>query len=361
MDTIETVAAVLEGAGVSPSLLRVTVHRPGPSEVRVRMVASGICHTDLAYVQDAPVFPVVLGHEGSGIVESVGAEVTHLQPGDPVVINWMAKCRRCRWCLSGRPEFCENPQGTRAPRIYCDGKALNVMLRAGTFCPFVVIPAAGAIRIRPDLPLLQAALLGCAVATGVGAVLRSAKVQAGQAVAVIGAGGVGLNVVQGARIVRASPIIAVDLDVKRLSLARELGATDIVLASGADFVSEILAMTRGRGAEHIFEVVGDPKLICNCFAALARGGVLTLIGATARDAELCFQPRRFLSRQQTIQGCIYGNIRPEVDLPMFADWCVRGDLSVTELISRTVRLEEVPDLFRQHDVYGGIRSVISFC
>lgn len=351
---------VLAGLGQLPTLETVSLQPPGPDEVRVRIVASGICHTDLGYMQYARACPVILGHEGAGVVEQVGERVTHTQPGDHVVINWQAKCGRCRRCLSGRRDLCENIQGTAAPRVFWQGAPLSVMLNAGTFSPYVVVPAGGAVPIRTDMPLEKAALLGCAVATGVGAALRTAKVQPGETVVVIGTGGVGLNVIQGARLALAGQIIAIDLADDRLALAQRLGATDLINSRVLDPVAQVKELTGGRGAEHVFEIVGLPSLMQQGLAMLARGGGLTLIGAVGRQDELTFLPRGFMSQQQTIQGCIYGNIQPEIDLPLFADWYMAGRLHLAELHTHTVSLEEVPAIFAEPQAQAGIRTVIIF-
>jgi S-(hydroxymethyl)glutathione dehydrogenase/alcohol dehydrogenase len=357
---VELPGIVLAELGRLPTLETVTLHEPGPDEVRVRIVASGICHTDLGYVHYARACPVILGHEGAGVVEQAGERVSHVKPGDHVVINWQPKCGQCRRCLAGRRDLCENIRGTSGPRVFWRDQPLYVMLNAGTFCPQVVIPASGAVPIRADMPLDKAALLGCGVATGVGAALFTAKVQPGDDVVVIGVGGVGLNIIQGARLAHARHIIAVDLTPERLDLALKLGATEVVNSSQADPVAQVKAITGGRGVEHAFEVVGLPKLMQQGLDMLARGGALTLVGAADREALLAFQPRRFMSQQQAILGCIYGNIRPELDLPLLADWYMTGRLHLDELHTRTISLSEVPDVFAQPAKYGGIRTVVSF-
>lgn len=350
---------VLAALGELPTLQTVSVQNPGAEEVAVRMVASGICHTDISYMRDARATPVLLGHEGAGVVERVGANVTHVQPGDHVVINWQVKCQRCRWCLSGRQDLCENVQGTAAPRVYWRDAPLSVMLNAGTFCPVVIVPAMGAIPIRRDMPLDKVALLGCAVATGVGAALRTAHVQPGESVVVFGAGGVGLNVIQGARLANAGLIIAVDVDDERLGKAASLfGATHTINSRAADAVAEVKRLTNGRGVEHVFEVVGLPELMLQGIDMLARGGTLTLVGAAARDATLPFHPRRFMSQQQTIKGCIFGNIRPAIDLPLFADWYMNGRLRLDDLHTATIPLDDVPRIFKEGA--DGIRTIVKF-
>ncbi len=300
MSSVDMAAIVLTERGLPPTLETVTVDDPGPDEVRVRMVASGICHTDLAAVRDARTYPILLGHEGAGIVESSGTRVKHVQPGDHVVINWLAKCGQCRRCVTDRADLCEQILGTAAPRVRWRDAPLAVLLNAGTFCPLVVVPATGAVPIRRDIPLTTAALLGCAVATGVGAALYTAKVEPGTTVAVIGAGGVGLNVVQGARLAGAKVIVAIDVDEERLAMASSFGATHIFNNRRNSPVAHVHELTNGRGVEHVFEVVGKPNLMRQGIDMLARGGILTLVGAAARDASLQFQPRRFMSQQQTL-------------------------------------------------------------
>lgn len=353
-------AIVLGGYGELPQLVEVTVMDPGPDEVLVRIAASGICHTDIAYMRDARQVPVLLGHEGAGIVEQVGQNVTHTHPGDHVVINWQAKCYRCRWCVSGHPELCDAVQSTAAPRVFWQGTPLAIMLNAGTFCRYAVVPARGAVPVRKDIPLEKAALLGCGVATGVGAALYTAAVRPGQAVAVIGAGGVGLNVLQGAWLTGANPIIAVDIADSSLERARLFGATHLVNSGEGDALAAVREITGGRGVEHAFEVVGQPRLMLQAIDMLSRGGALTLVGAAARDATLPFLPRSFMSRQQRIQGCIYGDIHPERDLPLFADWYADGRLKVDPLHTATIELGEVPLVFAGQGPQGGVRTVVRF-
>ena len=351
---------VLEELGRAPAIETVALQEPGPQEVMVRMAASGICHTDIGYIQYARACPVILGHEGAGIVEMVGENVRGVRPGDHVVINWQPKCGVCRWCRRGRQDLCENVQGTAEPRVYWKGRPLNVMLSAGTFSPYIVVPQEGAVPVRVDMPQRAAALLGCAVATGVGAVLNTARVQPGEDVVVIGAGGVGLNVIQGARLANAGKIIAIDLDEARLTLAGLLGATHTFNPTRGNPIVMIQDLTHKRGVEHVFEAVGSPYLMQQGIEMLARGGKLTLIGAAGREAVLEFQPRRFMSQQQAILGCIYGNVRPHIDLPLLADWYMDGRLKLDELITRVVALEEVPDIFTDQQSQKGIRTVIAF-
>jgi S-(hydroxymethyl)glutathione dehydrogenase/alcohol dehydrogenase len=349
---------VLAQLGHYPTLETVVVLPPGPDEVRVRVMGAGICHTDYGYVQYARTTPVLLGHEAAGVVEAIGPGVQHVRPGDHVVINWQAKCGRCPRCQSGRRDLCENILGTAEPRIYWRDAPLAVMLNAGAFCPYVVVPAGGAIPIRRDMPLLTAALLGCAVATGVGAALNTAAVRRGEDVAVFGVGGVGLNVVQGARLASAERIIAVDTDPAKLHLATQMGATHTINPNDTNLVEQVMAITGGRGVEYVFDCVGQPALMQQGIDLLARGGALVLIGAADREALLTFAPRRFMSMQQRIVGCIFGNIRPEVDFPNFADWYMDGWLQLDELHSQTITLAQIPEYFAHPELRQGIRTLV---
>jgi len=353
---IETQALVLHGLGQLPRLETVTVDDPAPGEVRVRVMAAGVCHTDLGYMDYARTTPVVLGHEGAGIVEAVGPGVASPRIGDHVAISWHTPCGTCRNCRAGRPHTCESVLETAAPRVHLGESPIAVMLNAGCFAGYVVLPAASAIVIRRDMPFEKAALLGCAVATGLGAALRHAPIHDGDDVAVIGCGGVGLNTVQGARLARAARIIAIDRDPERLALARSFGATHGIVA-GDDMVAQVRQVTGGRGVDHAFEVVGHTDLIERGVAMLARGGQLTLVGATSRDATVSLRPRPFMSQQQRLCGCIYGDIAPGHDLSLFADWYGDGRLLLDPLHTATIALDDLPALFaatRQ----SGIRTVV---
>lgn len=247
MTAIQTLALVLPDLGQMPQLETVCVSDPGPGEVRIKMKAAGVCHTDLGYVEYARTTPVVLGHEGVGVVESVGANVSAQEVGDYVAISWHTPCGACRNCQSGRREVCESVLETSEPRVEWRDKPIATMLSAGCFAGYAVVPASSAVPIRADIPHEKAALLGCAVATGLGAALRHAAIRDGDDVAIIGCGGVGLNTVQGARLARSGRIIAIDLKTEHLELARRFGATDCILADN-DIVSQVCARTGGGEA-----------------------------------------------------------------------------------------------------------------
>jgi S-(hydroxymethyl)glutathione dehydrogenase/alcohol dehydrogenase len=345
---LEARGLVLDALGGRPRLQALTVEPPGPGEVRIRMRAAGLCHTDVSQVRDARFTPILLGHEGAGEVESVGPGVEGLGPGDPVLVCWKVPCGRCRRCERDEPHLCEAAVGPAAPRTFRGGDPVGAMLNAGCFCDHVVLPAAGAIPVPEGLPLEQAALVGCAVVTGVGAALWTAGVRDGDSVAVFGAGGVGLNVVVGARLAGAGRIVAVDPDPTRRALALARGATD-TLQPGEPL----------DPVDHAFEVVGDPAVMEQAVAALAPGGQLVLVGAAARDATVSFHPRAFLSRQQRIIGCIYGSARPAEHLPQLLRWAADGTIPLADLIGRRVTLAELEDAFGE-PADGGVRTVVGF-
>jgi S-(hydroxymethyl)glutathione dehydrogenase/alcohol dehydrogenase len=339
---------VLDALGERPRLQELTVEPPGPGEVRIRMRAAGLCHTDVSQVRDARFTPILLGHEGAGEVESVGPDVKGLTPGEAILVCWKVPCGRCRRCQAAQPHLCEDVVGLAGPRAFRDGEPIGPMLNAGCFAEHVVLPAAAAIPIEADLPLELAALVGCAVATGVGAVLWTAGVEPGASVAVFGAGGVGLNIVAGARIAGAARIVAVDPDETRLELARARGATHTV-RPGEPFDL----------VDYAFEVVGDTAVMEQALAALAPAGELVLVGATARDVLMSFHPRAFLSRQQRITGCIYGSVNPREHLPQLLSWCADGTVPLADLIGHRITLDELEDAFDQ-PANGRVRTVIDF-
>jgi S-(hydroxymethyl)glutathione dehydrogenase/alcohol dehydrogenase len=346
--TLEARGLVLDALGERPRLVRLTVAPPGPGEVRVRMRAAGLCHTDVTQVRDARFTPILLGHEGAGEIESVGEGVEGLAPGEPVLVCWKVPCGRCRRCTAGREHLCEAVVGLAEPRTFRGGEPVGAMLNAGCFCDYVVLPAGGAISIEVELPFEHAALVGCGVATGVGAALWTAGVEEGASVAVFGAGGIGLNVVVGARLAGATRIVVVDPDESRRALALRRGATR-ALVPGEPFET----------VDYAFEVVGEPAVIEQALAALAPGGELVLVGAAARDQRFAFHPRAFLSKQQRLTGCIYGSVRPHEDLPKLLSWCADGTIPVADLIGRRVTLDELEDAFAE-PADGGVRTVVTF-
>jgi S-(hydroxymethyl)glutathione dehydrogenase/alcohol dehydrogenase len=339
---------VLERLNEPPRLHEIEVLPPGSGEVSVRMHAAGLCHTDLSTVRDARRTPLLLGHEGAGVIESVGEGTEGLEPGMQVLVCWKVPCGSCRQCSAGRQHLCERVQELSEPRFIWDGKPLPPLLNAGCFSELIVLPAAGVIPLDRSLPLEQAALVGCAVATGVGAVLKTAQVEPGARVGIWGAGGVGLNVVSASRLAEAATIVAIDPDPKRRELALARGATEAV-----ELGVEIADL------DYAFEVVGDPEVMTAALSALGIGGTLVLVGAAARDALLSFHPRAFMSRQQRIVGCIYGSLHPHTDLPELLRWCAEGRLPLADLVGRRISLDELPAAFVELPT-NGVRTIVIF-
>lgn len=341
-------AVVLERLNQPPRLHEIEVLEPGPGEVRVRMRAAGLCHTDVSNVRDARTTPLLLGHEGAGVVESVGEGVDGLEPEMSVLICWKVPCGSCRHCNAGRLHLCLRPLELAEPRFLWNGEPLPPLLNAGCFSELVVVPAPAAIPLADALPLEQAALVGCAVATGIGAVLKTAQVEPGARVGIWGAGGVGLNVVTGARIAEAATIVAVDPDPERRELALARGATDAV-EPGTEVVD----------LDYAFEVVGEPEVMSAALSSLGGGGTLVLVGAAARHALLSFHPRAFLSKQQRLVGCIYGSLHPHSDLPELLRWCAEGRIPLDDLVGRRISLADLPAAFVDPP-RDGVRTLVVF-
>ena len=338
---------------------------PHAGEVRVRMVGGGVCHSDYHRIDGhtaVGVSPFVMGHEGSGIVKEVGSGVTNLSPGDHVVFSLTPQCGRCRNCAAGRPNLCEwydrrqgkMPDGTT--RFSKDGVPYYHML--ATFSEETVVPAEVAVKIRDDIPLEKACLIGCGVMTGVGAVVNRAKVEAGSAVVVFGCGGVGLNVVQGAALASASKIIAIDkLDFK-LEKAREMGATHLVNADKEDPVSRVMELTQG-GADYAFEVIGYPEIVRLAFECVRPGGTAVMVGVPPHGADISI-PAQPLFMDRTLMGTFYGAGRPRVDFPWLLDLYVDGRLKLDELVTKYRPLDEINEAFE--DMNAGItaRTILTF-
>jgi S-(hydroxymethyl)glutathione dehydrogenase/alcohol dehydrogenase len=347
---------VLDERGRLPTLTTVSVAPAETGEARVRMRAAGVCHTDLSAVKDARTVPLVLGHEGMGVVESVGPGGNEDIVGTRVLLSWKTPCGECRRCKPPRSHLSTRPLPPAGPRISRGPEPLGVLLDTGCFCDYVVVPEAACVAVPPQLSDRHAALVGCAVATGVGAALYTARIDPGDTVAVWGAGGVGLYIVSGARLRLASTIVAVDPVPERREAALARGATLACPPEAA--VSTIEEATQGDGVDVAFEVVGDAELMATAIDTLGVGGMLVLVGAAARDAVLSFQPRRFMSRQQRLVGCIYGSVRPRFDLPTLLALCAAGEVPLDDLDGQTIALDDVPEAFASPP--GGVRPVVSF-
>jgi Zn-dependent alcohol dehydrogenase len=349
----------------------VEVEHPHPGEVRVRMVASGVCHSDLSMQNGTlPVtVPAVLGHEGAGVIEEVGEGVDDLVPGDHVVISWVPQCRTCFFCTHGQPHLCRTADAVLVtgglldgnPRLRLDGAPLQQMLGTGTFCQTTVVDATAVVKVPDDLDLSVAALLGCAVLTGVGAALNTATIRPGDTVAVVGCGGVGLNVVQGARLAEAGEIVAIDIHPAKLDLARTLGATTTVDATGQDPIGAVFDLTGQRGADVAFEAIGAGPTIDQTVTLTRRGGQAILVGIPRMDVMLTVPVMLGLvMAERTIKGCWYGSADVRRDIPVLIEHYRRGDLLLDELVSRRIALDDVNTALDDMTTTGLARSVIVF-
>jgi S-(hydroxymethyl)glutathione dehydrogenase / alcohol dehydrogenase len=357
-------AALLEAFNVPLSLVELDAGELAPEELLVRVGASGVCHSDRNIFEgNLPVpLPQLLGHEVAGVVERVGPAVRDFAVGDHVVTCASGFCGTCEWCLRGLSHLCTDKRRTRPagdpPRLTCRGEAVSQMAGIGGFAEAVVVSARAAVRVPDEIPLDRAAVLGCAVITGVGSVLNAARVRVGQTVAVIGCGGVGLNVVQGARLAGASRIIAVDRVAAKLSRALAFGATDTVDASAVDVVEAVRELTRG-GVEHAFEVVGRPGTIEQAFAMLRVRGTATVVGVSRPDARVSVGALDLLGEKR-LQGVQMGSSTFRLDVPMLASMYLDGRLMLDELVSRRIALEQVNEALAEIDDFTGARSVIVF-
>jgi S-(hydroxymethyl)glutathione dehydrogenase/alcohol dehydrogenase len=357
-------AAVLHEFGSDLVMEEVSVSDPAPDEVLVRTVASGVCHTDRTMQQGAnPLpLPLVLGHEASGIVEAVGSNVTYVKPGDPVATTASSFCGHCRWCMRGELHHCENKGRSRTPgltpRISLGGDPVEPFVGLGGFAEMLLVHERTLVRLPDEMPLDKASLLGCAGITGLGAVRHTAGVRSGETVAVIGCGGVGLNAIQGARIVGASRIIAVDRIPEKLELARRFGASDTVNASDVDPVAAVVELT-GGGVDHAIEVVGIESTIEQAFAMLDTMGTATVIGVARPEMQVRL-PAVQLLLEKKLQGTKMGSTRPRIDIPLYCRMYLDGHLLLDELLSETTPLENVNAALTGLDNPTGARTVLTF-
>ena len=364
---METRAAVFRRPREPVTVESVDIDTPRGREVLVRTVATGVCHSDLHMVDGSIPAPalagVVLGHEGAGIVEAVGEDVTTVQAGDHVVACLSGFCGSCEQCLAGHPNLCVGGLVGRPaaapPRVSQDGKPFGTFAGIGSYAGHMLLHENSLVKIDPDLPLDRAALVGCGVLTGVGAVLRTARVEAGQTVAVFGCGGVGLAAVQGARIGGARQIIAVDLLDAKLELARSMGATHVVNGSTTDPVAGVRALTGGVGVDHAFEAVGNVALVRQAVECLAIRGTATIIGVPPTGAvfEIPFSAIRPECRVQTSR---MGSNRFRIDIPRYLELYRQGKLLLDEMVSRRGRLDDINDAFRAMKAGEVARTVLTF-
>jgi len=360
-------------AGINEPLEVVDVDLEGPKagEVRVRMGASGVCHSDLSVVNGTLLSPLpsVLGHEGAGVVDSVGDGVTRVKPGDHVVLSFVPQCGTCYMCTHDTPEMCETgflamamgAQLDMTPRFSRAGAPLHQMSALGTFSEELVCPEISTVKIDTDVPFTRAALIGCGVLTGFGAAANTADIHKGDTVAVIGCGGVGLNAIQGAKWKGAERIIAVDRFDSKLDMAKQFGATDLVNAGNGDPVAQVQELTGGRGVDVSFEVIGLKDTVQQAFAMARRGGQAIIVGVPKMEQTMEIPiAMELLVNEKQVRGSWYGSSDVQRDVPRLIALYKDGTLKLDELVSRTIGLDGINDAFRAMEAGEVARSVVDY-
>jgi S-(hydroxymethyl)glutathione dehydrogenase / alcohol dehydrogenase len=354
-------AAVLTKQGGQLEIRDISLGEPGPGQVKVRVAAAGVCHSDLSLANGTLTqeVPAVLGHEGAGVVIGVGDGVDRVAVGDHVVLNWAPACRECWFCDHGEPWLCVHAEETaRAPYAQLDdGTPLYPGLGTAAFAEETIVPAAGVVKVPATVPMEQAAVLGCAVQTGAGAVLNTARVRAGESVVVVGLGGVGLSALQAARAVGAGPIIGVDVSEAKADLAAQHGATDF-LVSDQTTSKAIRKLTGGRGADHAFDCVGLPATIRTAWSASRRGGAVTVVGVGSKAKIVEFNALELYWFGRTLHGCVFGSSDPDVEIPRLLGLVEEGRLDLAALATSTTDLAGVNDAFDQ--LGQGARTIVTF-
>ena len=342
-------AAVLYETDTHLKVEEFDLPRPGANQVRVRLVASGVCHSDWHVVKgDWPQvrLPVILGHEGAGVVEEIGSDVTQVQVGDHVILSWKRNCGFCEMCQKGFPNLCALPaDGSGRPALKTGGREIDQMAGLGTFGTETLVPQDAVVPIDKDMPFAQAALIGCGVMTGVGAAINTAQVSPGSSVAVFGCGGVGLNCIQGAALAGGEPIIAVDILYNKLELGKQFGATHTVNASEVNPVEQIREITDGRGVHYAFEAIGlIGETFRQAILCTRSRGVTVFVGHAPENTPVEFDARMLMPEKMVI-GSMYGTARPHVDFPRLVSLYKGGQLKLDELVTRTYPLEGINDAF----------------
>jgi S-(hydroxymethyl)glutathione dehydrogenase / alcohol dehydrogenase len=349
-------AAVLAGPDRRFSIERLTLADPRKGEVLVKISACGVCHSDwhVATGDTKHPMPCVVGHEGAGIVESLGEGVTELAIGELVVLSWAPDCGKCFYCLHGKANLCGEYVGPLwdgvmldgEPRLSWNGKPVYHYCGLAAFAEYVVVPAVCCVKAPKEVKPEIACLVGCAVATGVGAVRYSAGVKEGESVAVFGCGGVGLSILQGAKIAGANPIIAVDRSDAKHELALRMGADEFIVATGRN-TEDVRRLTEGRGADWVFEAIGVPAVQERALDAVRPGGGLVLVGLAPMGTATNFPSAKLAREEKRVIGSYYGGVQPRQDFPMLLEWVRAGKLDLAPMISRTWKLEEINEAFAE--------------
>ena len=357
-------AAVFREVGKPLEVEEVEISKPGPREVLIRTAAAGVCHSDLHFVEGLypAATPLVLGHESAGIVEEVGANVTYVKPGDHVITCLSVFCGHCEMCLTGHLSLCANPETRRGheeePRLAKNSQPVQQFADLSSFAEQMLVHEHAIVKIREDMPLDRAALIGCGVTTGVGSVFHTAAVEPGSTVAVIGCGGVGLSCINGAELAGAGRIIAIDTVENKLDMAKIFGATDVVNASDVNPVGEVRELT-GGGVQYSFEAIGLKQTAEQAFSMLRPGGTATIIGMIPIGVKIELTGAAFL-QEKKIQGSMMGSNRFRVDMPRFIDFYLAGKLHLDEMVSKRIELSQVNEAFADMKSGSVARSVIIF-
>ncbi|MBM4463585.1 MAG: Zn-dependent alcohol dehydrogenase [Chloroflexi bacterium] len=364
---MQTRAAVLYEANTPLRVEEVILDDPGYQEVLVKMVGTGVCHSDLGIMkgENPSPFPIVLGHEGAGIVEKVGPGVTLVQPGDHVVLPAIFNCGKCRYCIEGQPALCSEvlpalvsgrlPGGGK--HLHKEGEEINIFYTSA-FAEYVVVHERTAVKVRDDAPLDVVCLLSCAVSTGVGSVINRARIRAGESIIIYGCGGVGLSAVMGAKLAGAGKLIAVDILDRKLEIATELGADYVINASNEYPQQRIMEIT-GGGADYAIETTGNVEVMAQAFASIHDAGTCVLVGVAPLGTMLSTPPYQFLFGK-TLIGSMLGNVRTKIDVPRYVDLYMEGKLPIDKLISRYYILDDINDACAALERGEVIRSVIRF-
>ena len=353
-------ALVVRSPGTRMAVEDVELPPLGPADVRVDVAAAGVCHSDLSMIDGTfrPEFPLVLGHEAAGVVTETGPAATRASPGDHVVLNWAPPCRSCWFCGHGEPWLCVNGMKASVPSgTLSDGTPAHATLGLGALAEQVVVPERAVVPITSELPLADAALLGCAVLTGFGAVTKTARVRAGESVAVVGLGGVGLTVLAAARAADADPIIAVEISAAKQQLARAAGATEFVVADDS-VAKQVRALTDGRGVDHAFECVGRAATIRSAWSLTRRGGSCTILGIGRRDDRAEFSAAELFHFARTLRSSVYGSSDPDADLPALARAVLEGAFDPNLLVTHRVNLDGAADAFDRMRRGEGARTLV---
>ena len=357
---VNGVVAAAKGAPVQ--LVPILVPDPGPGEALVRVKACGVCHTDLHYREGAinDDFPFLLGHEASGTVESVGDGVTNVAPGDFVIIAWRAPCGTCRSCLRGAPWYCFSSRNASQPMTLADGTPLSPALGIGAFAELTLVDAGQAVKVSPQASPEAAGLVGCGIMAGIGAAMHTGNVGRGDSVAVFGCGGVGNAAIVGARLAGAHTIIGVDLDDRKLTWAKEFGATHTINATDTDPVEEIRKLTGGNGVDVAIEAVGNPITYEQAFYARDHAGTLVLVGVPSPDMKIELPLLEIFGRGGSLKSSWYGDCLPSRDFPMLIDLYLQGRLDLDRFVSETIGIGDVEEAFHKMERGEVLRSVVVF-